>query len=357
MPDSLLEFGRDAITGRSRGPAAVLFRTAAAVVEPFYSAVTTARNIAYDRGWFATFDLGRPTVSVGNVTTGGTGKTPVVRWLAERFRSAGHRPAVLMRGYAADPAGESDERLLLDRGLNSDPSVPPVPVMANPSRVEGAAAVLAADAGVDRFILDDGFQHRRARRSFDLVLVNATDPFGGGRVLPRGLLREPLRGVRRADALLITRSSMVDAAALQAIERRLHRLAPELPVFRSDHVPFVAGAATSGIESLQGISVIAVSGIGDPESFERQLTSAGCFVGHQVRSPDHHRYTPSDIAEIARLARNKFIATTEKDWVKIEPLLNDEDRRRWVVLGVAIRFAGDDEELLLERVSRAARRD
>jgi tetraacyldisaccharide 4'-kinase len=341
MRDGLLEFGREAIAGRAHGPAASLFRATASLVEPFYSAVTTARNTAFDRGWSRSCDLGRPTISVGNITTGGTGKTPVVKWLAERLRRAGHRPAILMRGYAGGPGGKSDEQMLLDRGLNSG-SGPKIPVTANPSRIDGAAAVLAADPSVDRFVLDDGFQHRRARRGFDLVLVNATDPFGGGRVLPRGLLREPLSGLRRAHAFLITRVSLAPAEAVKTIDKRLSEFG--VPVYRTDHVP------TPNLESMAGKAVVAVSGIGDPESFERQLTAAGATIADRFRFGDHHRYTAADLAEVMRRAQGASLVTTEKDWVKIEPLVGPAGRSAWTFAGVEIRFHGDDERRLLRQI-------
>ena len=160
--------------------------------------------------------LPHPTISVGNITTGGTGKTPVVRWLAERLQEQGRRPAVLMRGYRSE-GGISDEQSLLQQQL------PEIPVIANPDRVRGAADATQKQNDIDTFILDDGFQHRRVHRDFDLVLIDATAPFGFGHILPRGSLREPLSGLRRANALLITRSSQVDVNRLKEIEVELAR--------------------------------------------------------------------------------------------------------------------------------------
>jgi tetraacyldisaccharide 4'-kinase len=341
MRNRLLEFGREALAGRVHGPKAALFRAAASLVEPFYSAVTTGRNTAFDRRWLQSFDLGRPTISVGNITSGGTGKTPVVQWLAGRLRQAGHRPAILMRGYASGPDGKSDEQMLLDRGLNSG-SEPKIPVMANPSRVEGAAAVRASEPSVDRFILDDGFQHRRARRGFDLVLINATDPFGGGRVLPRGTLREPLNGLRRADAFLITRVSLAPPDAVETIAKRLAGF--DAPIYRCDH------GSTLNPDRLAGKPIVAVSGIGDPESFERQLTAGGATATDRIRFGDHHRYTAADVAAITRRARGASLITTEKDWVKIAPLVDSAERAAWIVAGVVIRFRGTDGERLFGQI-------
>src|SRR5687768_1490731 len=192
------------MSGDDRRLSATLLRTALAAVEPFYSGAAAVRNRMYDSGVKATKSLPRPTISVGNITTGGTGKTPVVRWLAERLRDDGWRVAILSRGYKSKPGTLGDEQLMLDRALNGPAERHRVTLVAHPDRLRGAREALRLRPDTDVFLLDDGFQHRRAGRDLDVVLVSATNPFGYGRVLPRGMLREPLGGLRRAGAFVIT---------------------------------------------------------------------------------------------------------------------------------------------------------
>src|SRR4051812_23350103 len=193
------DFYRRVMNGTERGVAAMSLRALTSAIEPIYRGVVNARNARFDRGR-SVQRVDRPVISVGNITTGGTGKTPVVRWLADALRARGIQPAILMRGYKSAPGQTSDEQELLRSQL------PSVVVHANPDRVAGAQEVLRDHPDVQAFILDDGFQHRRLHRDFDLVLIDATNPFGYDRLLPRGLLREPLAGLARAHAILITRA-------------------------------------------------------------------------------------------------------------------------------------------------------
>src|SRR4051794_35567561 len=216
---------RRVISGQQTGVGAALLRGVTRVLEPIYAAVVASRNRGYSAGIIASNRARRPVVSVGNITTGGTGKTPVVRWLADRLRERGMRPAVLLRGYKARPGERGDEQRLLDELLNPPGTASPVIVHANPDRLQGAKAVLRDHPDVDVFILDDGFQHRRLQRDFDLVLIDATTPFGYEHVLPRGLLREPLSGLSRASAFLLTRVDQALPGAVDASQRDIRRRA------------------------------------------------------------------------------------------------------------------------------------
>src|SRR4051812_28640544 len=209
MPRGYEQYHRDVISGAQRGIVQALLRAALLAVEPFYSAVTIARNQLYDLNILQSHRAQRPVVSVGNIATGGTGKTPVVQWLANRLRDSGKHPAILLRGYRSTPELGSDEQLMLARALNEGhPS--PVMVAANPSRIEAARVMVQQRPRVDVFVLDDGFQHRKLARDFDVVLIDASNPFGFDHVLPRGLRREPLRGLARANAFLITHAESGD---------------------------------------------------------------------------------------------------------------------------------------------------
>jgi tetraacyldisaccharide 4'-kinase len=341
------------------GPAAV--RAALALSEPMYAAAVRARNRGFDRHPARVRWLPRPVISVGNVTTGGTGKTPIVRWLASRLRDACRQVAVLSRGYKAAPGSLGDEQRMLDALLN-EPGKPPVLIRANPDRFAAGTAALGEHPEIDVFLLDDGFQHRRLGRDLDLVLINATEPFGHGHVLPRGLLREPLSGLARAGAIVLTHASSVDEAARSCIVQQVRRYAPDVPVYQCDYVPArlrtAAAADTTELapEELKTRRVFAFCGIGSPRSFANQLRSlAGCVAGERY-FPDHHDYAPTDLTELraaARRVRADVLVTTEKDWVKLAALdaaaANDGEISIWR-LDVEARFREDDGERLLQQV-------
>jgi tetraacyldisaccharide 4'-kinase len=261
-------------------------------------------------------DLAKPVISVGNITAGGTGKTPMVRWVAEQMIAAGHRPAVLMRGYKSS-GGISDEREILAKDL------PGVPIVANPDRVAGAATALKEDPKTTLFILDDGMQHRRVRRDVNLVLIHAGEPFGFGHLLPRGLLREALAGLGRADAFVLTHCGEVDEAQIEGIAQTIRRHNAAAPIFRSDHVipslRAMDGSMTI-LEAVRGKRIFAFCGIGSPRSFLANLKKAGIEVVNARVFEDHYVYGAEDwrlIQEMARDEKAEILITTEKDWVKI----------------------------------------
>ena len=224
------------MSGSRRGLGAGALRLVLAGVEPVYAGAMVVRNRLYDAGISRSRDLRRPVISIGNLTAGGTGKTPMVRWLANRLRIQGHRVAVLSRGYKSAAGELGDEQIMLDRLLNG-PGVEAIIMWANPDRMAAAEAALKSDSSVDVFVLDDGFQHRRVARQMDIVLLSAPEPFGFGHVLPRGLLREPVRGLRRAHAVVITHADEVAESDLLAIEKCVRQIHPTVPIHRAAHQP------------------------------------------------------------------------------------------------------------------------
>lgn len=325
---------RNIVSGRRRGAQASAARVGLTALAGPYAAAVAARNRMFDLGLRRATSMGRPTLSVGNLTAGGTGKTPIVIDLVRRLRALGHCPAVLLRGYAAAGDAASDETLELRRAL------PGVRVEANPDRLAGAAAVLAASAATSAFVLDDGFQHRRAARDVDLVLIDATCPFGYGYLLPRGLLREPVSGLRRADAVVITRADRVEDATLRDIEREVERITGRPPVARAAHRwnGFVSGdagdaveggatAAAEDIQALRGRRVVGACGLGNPEAFHAMLHEHVAEVAAFVPAADHHAWSAGELRELFRVARREgadVLVTTEKDWVKWRVLLEVE---------------------------------
>ena len=289
-----------------------------------FGLIARTRAGLYDRALLPRERLEVPVVSVGNLSAGGTGKSPCVVFLARRLRARGRRPGVLSRGYrarAADPRRENDESLALAREL------PDVPRVQRKDRVAGGRELIAA--GCEVIVLDDGFQHRRLARDLDLVLVDALRPWGLAapdgeepvrELLPRGLLREPPAALRRADALVLTRSDQVAAARRDALVRELEALAPGRPVLLAEHRPRALRAPDGTLfspEALAGREVDVVSGIGNPEAFEASVAGLGARIRARRRFPDHHAFAPEDLSGLG--ADGRWIVTTAKDAVKLDP--------------------------------------
>lgn len=342
------------MSGTARGVGPALLRGGLSVLAPVYATLMRARNKRFDLGW-GVKRLPRPVVSVGNVTTGGTGKTPVVRWLCERLRDAGIRPAVVMRGYKAEPGERGDEQAMLEDLLNRD-GITPVIVRAEPSRHTGGQAVIREHPDIAMLVMDDGFQHRRLARDFDLVLIDACEPFGYGRVIPRGMLREPLVGLQRADAVLVTRANQVDAGEVERIMARVREIHPAAPVYRCSHAHVGLRSpegAPHSLEELSGLRFYAFAGIGNPEGLEKQLRQLpGGFAGREW-FPDHWGYAPRDLERVraaAQAAGAGLILTTEKDWVKVADLIGAAQGMPIWRLELAVQFADGDEDKLFDQI-------
>jgi tetraacyldisaccharide 4'-kinase len=300
-----------------------------APLSALYGRAARLRADWYASGRLSSRALPRPSISVGNLTFGGTGKTPFVEFLARRFRFEGWRPAVLSRGYGratrgvvvvstgggplVPPDQGGDEPVALARSTSG------VLVVVGERRAE--AARRAADLGADLFLLDDGFQHLAVRRDVNLLLLDARDPFGGGKLAPAGRLREPIAAVGRADAVIFTR---VDRGAPGADARALlARLAPRAPVFharirptglRDEH------GAPIDVEALSPRRLLAVCGIANPAEFGATLAELGVAPEERLDFRDHQRYGPRQLARLRSAADRtgaSLIVTTEKDAVKL----------------------------------------
>lgn len=293
--------------GEGAGPAAA--RRALAPLAALFRAGALARGRLYDAGLLRARALPVPALSVGNLTVGGTGKTPFAAWAVAELARRGARPAVVLRGVGGD---EAEVHALLNPG---------VPVVADPDRVRGALE--AARRGADVVVLDDAFQHRRARRDADVVLVAAERFTPRARVLPAGPYREPLSALRRATVAVATRKTAT-AAEARAVAARLADAAP-VPVAVAHLAPASLGCWGGAaddvrpMEDVRGARVLAVAGVGAPEAFAEQLREAGAAVT-LARFPDHHAYGPRDVASVLRgAAGHDLVVTTLKDAVKLGP--------------------------------------
>ncbi len=285
-----------------------------------FAVVGGARRALYDRGWLPRARLEAPVVSVGNLSAGGTGKTPMVAWLVREFERRGRRVGIASRGYGARIGERNDEALLLAQ------LAPNAPHVLDHDRVRGGRALVAQH--VDVVVLDDGFQHRRLRRDLDLVLIDATQPWGlPGRsadaapLLPRGLLREPPSALARADVVVLTRADHARPADLVALRREIEMHAPGVPLaiawHRASRLRSLDGSCEA-LDLLHGREVDVVSAIGNPEAFERTLAALGARVGTHRRFPDHHAYVAGDMDGLA--CDGRTLVTTAKDAVKLNTL-------------------------------------
>jgi tetraacyldisaccharide 4'-kinase len=307
---------RDLVSGRRRGGWAALQRWGLRLAEVPYTWVVRWRNRRYDSRAARIHRVGVPVVSVGNLTLGGTGKTPMVEWLARWFRGHDVRVTVISRGYGAEAGAQNDETRELEARL------PDVPHLQNPDRV-AAARMAMEEFQCQVILLDDAFQHRRIARDLDLVLLDGLEPFGFGHVFPRGTLREPLCGLRRADVVALSRADLLDPAEREEIWRTVRRHAPQaahLEVVHAAQSLISAGGQEEPLDRLAGRQVAAFCGIGNPAGFRHTLRTCGYQVIDFREFPDHHPYGPADIESLAAWADQLEVAAvvcTHKDLVKL----------------------------------------
>lgn len=275
-----------------------------------FGAGVAVRNAMFDFGILRSYPLALPSVSVGNLSVGGTGKTPVAAWLATELLALGAKPAIVMRGYGADEP-------LVHARLN-----PTVPVFSNADRVAGTLEAKARGATV--VVLDDAFQHRRARRDVDLVLI-AAEQGVGQRLLPAGPLREGPRALRRATAVIVTRKSAT-AAEAEAVAASWTGFSGAPPVAiaalqPAELVPVhSADGPAQALSALKGRRVLAISAIGNTTAFERQLAALGAVVSSAAFA-DHHPFSAEDAARLAAQAATvDRVVCTLKDAVKLAAL-------------------------------------
>jgi len=327
-----------------------------------YRAVTALRTAAYEKGLLKTTRLPVPVISIGNITAGGTGKTPLVAWISRVVANEGRKVCVLTRGYRranaqqrivvsdgsnvlADVAQSGDEPFWLAQSLRG------VAVVCDPDR---AAAGLWAisNLGSEVFVLDDGFQHLQLARDLNIIAIDATDPWGGERLLPNGRLRESPRGVSRADCAIITRAEQ--GPGTLAIKNQLQELLGDRPIFTSQmqtHRIRCLGSAQTDSSGAIPQPILAFCAIGNPSSFFNHLRKEGLEVTHTRAFPDHYKYKHEDIAALSNDAKNLgagSLITTAKDEVKLREF--DFELPCYVV---DIKISIDHEDELRELIRNA----
>ena len=312
-----------------------------------YGGVVALRNLMYGLGLLPVRRLPGPAISIGNVSVGGTGKTPMAAWVAQRLLEMGRRPAILSRGYGAKVGGDgvprNDEAAMPAEGEGS------VSHWCDPDRLR-AAERAARGSGADCFVLDDAFQHRRAGRDLDIVLLDASVPRRAMRLLPRGALREPMSSLRRADVVVITHADLCEAARLEAMRGLIAGENPRAcaaeAVHRAVSLSRLGGGDDEPAESVRDRRVFAFCGIGNPASFTLTLQALGAEVLGAAYYPDHHGYTQNDcdtiVAEAGQCGAD-LLVTTWKDAVKLGGMWSDERLR---ILKVEMAVVRGREEML-----------
>jgi tetraacyldisaccharide 4'-kinase len=292
-------------------------------------------------------------ISIGNLTVGGTGKTPMTIKVAKIVRRLGYKVAIISRGYkgGAEKTGGivSDGRKIFmgpekagDEPFMMAAKLKNIPVVVGQNRYK-AGRLTIKEFNPDVIVLDDAFQHLNLKRDIDIVLLDCGRPFGNAHILPRGILREPISALKRGDAFVLTRSDSVPDYIRQASMDKIRNLAPGRPVFRSFHVP----NQTFAPDLLYGRRVVAFSGLAKNNDFRRTVESLKCDLINFFEFPDHHKYTEMDLQTIIQTSINaqvEFILTTEKDYVRIP------GKTSWpvelVVVGIELSFENDENAFI-----------
>ncbi len=345
----------DIISGKKTGPVAAVTRIVLWAFTPAYRLAVAIRNRKLTRDTTSVTRVGVPVISIGNLTTGGTGKSPMVIWVSQRLRELGLRVAIVSRGYGGQRTGTATRPN--DEALEMQQRLPDVPQLQDPDRIK-SANIAIGELETQCLIMDDGFQHRRLHRDLDVVLIDATNPFGYGYLLPRGLLREPIGNLARADVVVITRCQQVDQASIDSIMKVIAQATAD------NHTPSVVCQTQTVAkrwlqfdgQSMEVVDfgtdpVVACCAIGNPESFISMATMIGAHVVGQKFFPDHHTFSRGDIESVVRLAQEKGasrIICTHKDLVKIA--INQFDGVPFFALQIELEFILG-EEAFKERLS------
>ena len=334
---------RELVSGKKKGFTGFAFQLATSVAEIPYSWAVAWRNRKYDQGKKEIITVDAAVISVGNLTVGGTGKTPMVSWLCRYLRGQQIRVAIVSRGYGAlKGSTENDEALELYQNL------PDVPQVQNPDRVAGAKLAIE-EFESQCIVLDDGFQHRRIDRDLDLVLLDALEPFGFEHQLPRGTLRESIQGLKRADIVILSRAGFLKDTQRRVIKERVQKISPTAlwaEVHHEPHSLLNHQGEVETLEYLSGKKVIAFCAVGNPRGFEFTLQECGCEVLNLKVFPDHHEYQREDIESLrawAETHQTDLILCTHKDLVKV--CLNSLGPSSLYALRIGIQFLSGQEQV------------
>ncbi len=352
---------RKLISGQSKGFIASVLRFLLGIAAIGYLLAVRFRNMLYSKGLLKMHKVDATVLCVGNITVGGTGKTPLVVWLCKLIAQQ-YKYAILTRGYKATQNHIDEPAMLAE-------SCPEAEVIVNPDRVAGATEAIEKYTA-DVLVMDDGFQHRRLARDLDIIAIDATQPFGYGKLLPSGLLREPVSSLKRAGAVVITRCDQVTEVQLSELEQILRAANPDMVIAKSTHTPVYAKSKDNeeiSIGQLKGKKIFAFCGIGNPDAFLNTVNNLGANVAGSKIYDDHYHYTNASLAEISEHGKEldvDLILTTQKDWTKVISKLELQNSKSksyppFAHLKIEIKFlAGQDKltalinDVLVSKISQ-----
>ncbi|RKY33044.1 MAG: tetraacyldisaccharide 4'-kinase [Candidatus Omnitrophota bacterium] len=297
-------------------------------------------------------------ISIGNITLGGTGKTLLAEYIAKLLKQKGHRVAVLTRGYGRKVTTSQRHNVTSYENMGDEPymlkmKLGDVPVLVDADRIRSGKKAIS-EYGVDSVILDDGFQQWRIKKDLEIVTIDATDPFGNGNMVPRGLLREPLSGLRRADIFILTKTNL--NFHVQEAVSYLNQINPKALILKSVHQPiglYRLNKQDQPVrpESIKEKKAVIICGIADPDSFSNLITGLGINIVSVYTFADHHRYSYRDLERLDRQLQSSAIntmITTEKDFVKISPYLSYRNDWRFelLVLRIEIKLIDNEQDFI-----------
>ncbi len=349
------QFIYEVATDKRNGPLSLILKAILLVLSGFYYLVAKIRIAIYEKFYVDKKFLAKPVISIGNITVGGSGKTPIVELVVRILQEKKLKPVILTRGYMANKKltlrKYSDEANMLRNSLSG------VEVIVGAARFLNAQKYLRHYAA-DIFVLDDGFQHFQLARELDIVAIDCTNPFGNGFLLPRGILREPVESLRRAHLFILTKSD-IGRVNVGRIKETIARVNPKADIVEAIHSPveFIELGANKSIEldSLKGKKVGVFCSIADPSSFEKTLINQGCLIGFKKFFLDHHFYQKSEIENVINSCEKnkiKYLITTEKDATKLTDLAKNIALRdlKILYLRITIKII-EGEGKLIDRIN------
>ena len=351
------------LTGQSAGLISSVFRIPLIPLSWVYGLVVMARNYFYDRKILKSLNLDCGVISVGNIVAGGTGKTPIVIWLAKHFRNSGYRVAIILRGYKRKAKSETGivsdgTNILLSSQESGDEAfmialeLPEIPVLVSKNRYKaGIEAISKWNTQV--IILDDGFQHQQLKRDLDIVVIDSKRPFGNRYMLPAGILREPKHSLQRVDLLLLTHTN--STSNLSQTRKKIEAFSGQKTIFESQHHPTklykLDNSQDLSFESLKDQRILLVCGIGNPITLVHTVEEYQPRQLELMAFSDHHQYSKKDILRIQRKAnimKADIIITTQKDEQK---LLLYANQLSIFVLAIEVRFLPEHGKSIKEMLN------
>ncbi|MCA9407071.1 MAG: tetraacyldisaccharide 4'-kinase [Candidatus Omnitrophica bacterium] len=345
----LYKLATDQIQGFGPG----ILKAGLLVLSFFYDAIVRLRRIFYKTGIFPSTKLRVPVISIGNLTVGGSGKTPLVQWLAEHLQQKQKKVVILTRGYM--PENKTSKQPCSDEAQMLVENLKDIPVLVGADRSRNAQAYLEKDSA-DFFLLDDGFQHLPLQRGFDVVVIDCTNPWGNGCVLPRGILRESISTLKKAAAVILTKTDQ-NPSQVPLIQEKVRKVNPNVLVLETSHQPKeliqLSDQKSYNYDKLKEKKVCIMCSIGSPASFVQTVRQCGYIPEKQFLFMDHHHYRRDEVAMIIEECQKEninAIVTTQKDAVKLRAFMDQFAGRVGVyALKISIIFK-ENEDVLIERI-------